>query len=236
MCEQFYITDLTILTIKTSLIAYSVVDALQPPTTLTPNGTWNVHDRGYYKCSTKDCRAKKMVQPTDKNPSIFEVTYVGSHTCSSTSRRRIRSRTSNSSLPRVEQQHSTADGSADIPASGDVLVQTKIARLLKNQAECALLTEADRSTGDGNYESDLQRPEKSWPSPEIQTAEEELPDVGNADDSKDACSLEDLDEDDESSRDERLQSEFAFPSDSLLWQEIMSNSQKEDWNTLQVEI
>lgn len=195
-----------------------------------PNGTWNVHDRGYYKCSTKDCRAKKMVQPTDKNPSIFEVTYVGSHTCSSTSRRRIRSRTSN--VPRVEQQQPTANGSADIPASGDVLVQTKIARLLKNQAECASLTEADRSTGDGNYESDLQRPEKSWHSPEIQTAEEELPDAGNAADSKDACSLDDLDEDDES--DEQLG--FAFPSDTLLWQEIMSNSHKESWNNLQVEI
>jgi len=115
-------------------------------------------------------------------------------------------------------------------------VQTKIARLLKNQAECALLTEADRSTGDGNYESDLQRPEKSWPSSEVQTADEELPDaVGNAADSKEARSLDDLDEDDESSLEERLG--FEFPSDTLLWQEIMSNSHKEDWaHSLAVEI
>ncbi|CAK9878677.1 unnamed protein product [Sphagnum jensenii] len=39
--------------------------------------------RGYYKCSIKNCNAKKMVQPTDKDPSIFQVTYVGKHTCSS---------------------------------------------------------------------------------------------------------------------------------------------------------
>ncbi len=39
--------------------------------------------RGYYKCSIKNCNAKKMVQPTDKDPSMFQVTYVGKHTCSS---------------------------------------------------------------------------------------------------------------------------------------------------------
>ena len=33
-----------------------------------------------------------MVQPTDKDPSMFEVTYVGKHTCSSTSQRKSRSR------------------------------------------------------------------------------------------------------------------------------------------------
>ena len=48
--------------------------------------------RGYYKCSAKECKAKKMVQPTDKDPSMFEVTYVGKHTCSSTSQRKSRSR------------------------------------------------------------------------------------------------------------------------------------------------
>jgi hypothetical protein len=39
--------------------------------------------RGYYKCSVKECNAKKMVQKTDKDPSVFEVTYTGTHTCSS---------------------------------------------------------------------------------------------------------------------------------------------------------
>ncbi|CAK9862155.1 unnamed protein product [Sphagnum jensenii] len=41
--------------------------------------------RGYYKCSVKECNAKKTVQPTDEDPSLFEVTYVGEHTCSSSS-------------------------------------------------------------------------------------------------------------------------------------------------------
>lgn len=31
----------------------------------------------------KECNAKKMVQKTDKDPSVFEVTYTGTHTCSS---------------------------------------------------------------------------------------------------------------------------------------------------------
>ena len=39
----------------------------------------------------KECRAKKMVQPTDKDPTLFEVTYVGKHSCSSTGQRRSRS-------------------------------------------------------------------------------------------------------------------------------------------------
>lgn len=202
----------------------------------------DMNDRGYYKCSMKDCRAKKMVQPTDKNPKIFEVTYVGNHTCTSTSRRRIRSRTSTSRVqPSEGIQHSTADELADVPTSTDVLVQTKIARLLKNQPEsCGLITEAEAKSSDGNNQgennndADFRRQEKSdWPSPRVQ-AEEDLPDVGNAADSKEACSFEELDEDDESSHDERLG--YAFSSDSLLWQEIMSSSHKEVWNSLQVEI
>jgi hypothetical protein len=40
----------------------------------------------------KDCNAKKMVQPTDQDPNMFEVTYVGQHTCSTTSQPRSRSR------------------------------------------------------------------------------------------------------------------------------------------------
>jgi hypothetical protein len=42
-------------------------------------------NRGYYKCSVKECNAKKTVQPTDEDPSLFEVTYVGEHTCTSSS-------------------------------------------------------------------------------------------------------------------------------------------------------
>ncbi|CAK9872738.1 unnamed protein product, partial [Sphagnum jensenii] len=44
--------------------------------------------RGYYKCSVKECNAKKSVQPTDEDPSVFQVTYTGTHTCSSTYPRR----------------------------------------------------------------------------------------------------------------------------------------------------
>ncbi len=39
-------------------------------------------DRAYYKCSSQDCSAKKIVQPTDEDPSVFRVTYMGTHTCS----------------------------------------------------------------------------------------------------------------------------------------------------------
>lgn len=67
-------------------------------------GTGN---RGYYKCSVKDCRAKKMVQPTDEDPSIFEVTYVGRHTCSGTVSRRDRSRAR--ALPLVEVEIQEAE-------------------------------------------------------------------------------------------------------------------------------
>ncbi len=48
--------------------------------------------RAYYKCSVKDCRAKKMVQPTDKDPSLFQVIYLGVHTCSQTANTRKRKR------------------------------------------------------------------------------------------------------------------------------------------------
>ncbi len=47
-------------------------------------------NRGYYKCSVKECNAKKTVQPTDADPSLFEVTYSGTHTCSSMSKKQKR--------------------------------------------------------------------------------------------------------------------------------------------------
>ncbi|XP_072966585.1 probable WRKY transcription factor 53 isoform X1 [Typha angustifolia] len=40
--------------------------------------------RGYYRCTHRNtcgCLATKQVQRTDENPSIFEVTYHGTHTC-----------------------------------------------------------------------------------------------------------------------------------------------------------
>ncbi|KAK1322495.1 putative WRKY transcription factor 41 [Acorus calamus] len=44
------------------------------------------YPRGYYRCthrSTRDCPATKHVQRSDDNPSIFDVTYRGTHTCQS---------------------------------------------------------------------------------------------------------------------------------------------------------
>ncbi len=47
-------------------------------------------NRGYYKCSVRECNAKKTVQRTDADPSLFEVTYSGTHTCSSMSKKQKR--------------------------------------------------------------------------------------------------------------------------------------------------
>ena len=195
--------------------------------------------RGYYKCSMKDCRAKKMVQPTDRNPNIFEVTYVGSHTCSSTSRRRHRSRASAKAVPADPSDPKRPSPS---PGPSDVLVQTKIARLLKNQATCSSIPDAianpnlinpnsaNPNVGDEG-ERKMDTMHESWP-------ENELSDVIN--DSKEACSAEDVETeelylDQISSRDEELGFQ-AFQSDSLLWQEILSTSQREGWHNLPVEM
>ncbi|XP_022761163.1 probable WRKY transcription factor 53 [Durio zibethinus] len=42
------------------------------------------YPRSYYRCTyrnTKNCLATKQVQRSDEDPSIFEVTYRGTHTC-----------------------------------------------------------------------------------------------------------------------------------------------------------
>ncbi|KAL1191621.1 putative WRKY transcription factor 46 [Cardamine amara subsp. amara] len=44
--------------------------------------------RAYYRCThrfTQDCLAVKQVQKSDTDPSIFEVKYVGNHTCNNIS-------------------------------------------------------------------------------------------------------------------------------------------------------
>ncbi|KAK1286233.1 putative WRKY transcription factor 41 [Acorus calamus] len=44
------------------------------------------YPRGYYRCthrSTRDCPATKLVQRSDDHPSIFDITYRGTHTCQS---------------------------------------------------------------------------------------------------------------------------------------------------------
>ncbi|KAJ6830061.1 putative WRKY transcription factor 41 [Iris pallida] len=44
----------------------------------------SMYPRGYYRCThrnTKGCLATKQVQRSDEDPSIFDVTYRGLHTC-----------------------------------------------------------------------------------------------------------------------------------------------------------
>ncbi|VFQ82031.1 unnamed protein product [Cuscuta campestris] len=46
------------------------------------------HPRAYYRCTHRymqGCMAKKHIQRSDADPSIFEVTYKGTHTCTSSS-------------------------------------------------------------------------------------------------------------------------------------------------------
>ncbi|XP_024394073.1 uncharacterized protein [Physcomitrium patens] len=148
--------------------------------------------RGYYKCGMVDCRAKKMVQPTVQDPSIFEVTYVGKHTCSGSSRRRHRSRTvapPPHPPPTIEgidvldgERQSSADEKAgssgalytskpSVNGSSDVRVQTKIARLLKNHGGNGVIEAVKansltaRSNNKGSPEDDqVSKDSKSWSS------------------------------------------------------------------------
>lgn len=66
---------------------------------------WVFMNRAYYKCSvSSECNAKKMVQPMEKDPSIFEVTYVGQHTCSSSMIMSSNSNSRRRRKPRSSQQ------------------------------------------------------------------------------------------------------------------------------------
>ncbi|XP_054777410.1 probable WRKY transcription factor 30 [Prosopis cineraria] len=41
--------------------------------------------RGYYRCTHKGCLADKEVQRDDEEPSLYNITYRGRHTCRQTS-------------------------------------------------------------------------------------------------------------------------------------------------------
>ncbi|KAJ4904337.1 putative WRKY transcription factor 46 [Raphanus sativus] len=48
----------------------------------------SINPRGYYRCThqfTQNCLALKHIQKSDTDPSIFEVTYAGDHTCNNNS-------------------------------------------------------------------------------------------------------------------------------------------------------
>lgn len=41
--------------------------------------------RGYYRCTyrhSRGCSATKQMQRSDDNPNVYDVTYIGKHTCS----------------------------------------------------------------------------------------------------------------------------------------------------------
>ncbi|KAJ0258212.1 WRKY transcription factor 46 [Hirschfeldia incana] len=47
----------------------------------------SINPRGYFRCThrfTQNCLAVKQVQKSDTDPSVFEVKYVGNHTCNNT--------------------------------------------------------------------------------------------------------------------------------------------------------
>ncbi|GMJ13600.1 hypothetical protein like AT4G11070 [Hibiscus trionum] len=47
------------------------------------------YPRGYYRCSLRNvqgCLARKQVQRSDEDPTVFEITYRGTHTCNLASR------------------------------------------------------------------------------------------------------------------------------------------------------
>lgn len=166
--------------------------AISGPTSECSHDVMDLDIRGYYKCGMVDCRAKKMVQPTVQDPSIFEVTYVGKHTCSGSSRRRHRSRTvapPPHPPPTIEgidvldgERQSSADEKAgssgalytskpSVNGSSDVRVQTKIARLLKNHGGNGVIEAVKansltaRSNNKGSPEDDqVSKDSKSWSS------------------------------------------------------------------------
>ncbi|RDX75119.1 putative WRKY transcription factor 41, partial [Mucuna pruriens] len=58
-----------------------------------------VYPRGYYRCTHRNvhgCMATKQVQRSDEDPTIFEITYRGNHTCT----------VANSSIPLENQEQS----------------------------------------------------------------------------------------------------------------------------------
>ncbi|CAK9318205.1 unnamed protein product [Citrullus colocynthis] len=62
------------------------------------------HPRGYYRCTYRNlqgCLATKQVQRSDDNPTVFEITYRGKHSCSQVSNLSTPSTTT----PKFQQQN-----------------------------------------------------------------------------------------------------------------------------------
>ncbi|XP_074367880.1 putative WRKY transcription factor 30 [Apium graveolens] len=67
------------------------------------------HPRGYYRCThrhAQGCLATKQVQRSDNDPTLFEITYRGRHTCTDQS--------SNSSPPPLERSNPSTSLAANV--------------------------------------------------------------------------------------------------------------------------
>ncbi|KAJ4728146.1 putative WRKY transcription factor [Melia azedarach] len=64
--------------------------------------------RGYYRCThrhAQGCLATKQVQRSDEDPTIFEVTYRGRHTCSQNSHLAMASTSTKNEVPIEKKNH-----------------------------------------------------------------------------------------------------------------------------------
>ncbi|XP_020575407.1 probable WRKY transcription factor 38 [Phalaenopsis equestris] len=70
------------------------------------------HPRSYYRCTyrkTQGCSAMKQVQKSDENPSILDITYLGTHTCSNSPQQNVQnSRFYNPQQSLLDQQNNVA--------------------------------------------------------------------------------------------------------------------------------
>ena len=70
--------------------------------------TWLFYCRGYYRCThrhAQGCLATKQVQKSDEDPTIFEVTYRGRHTCSQASQLAVASSSVASERSKENKNH-----------------------------------------------------------------------------------------------------------------------------------
>ncbi|KAE8662732.1 Detected protein of unknown function [Hibiscus syriacus] len=89
------------------------------------------HPRGYYRCThrgVRGCSAMKQVQRSGDDPTIFEITYIGDHTCTNvTSSLNSTSGTSDENQEQEQLLHNQKQSSEDLFLSfqSDLKVQTQ---------------------------------------------------------------------------------------------------------------
>ncbi|CAH2057739.1 unnamed protein product [Thlaspi arvense] len=70
----------------------------------------SINPRGYFRCThrfTQNCLAVKQVQKSDTDPTIFEVKYLGEHTCNNSSPKTTTTKFSVSMLEEENRAHVT---------------------------------------------------------------------------------------------------------------------------------